>query len=356
MTFERPNIEVMKGYMPGEQPRGNNIVKLNTNENPYPPGPKVAHCLSQIGVDSLRRYPPPLANDFRLAAAQLHQVTPENIIPTNGGDEFLRLVMTTFVGAGETIAVTKPSYSLYPVLAEIQDSKLVEIALEDDWSMPKNFAKRLNQLNAKLAIIVNPHAPTGSLLDCHYLAEVAHEFKGILLVDEAYVDFIEPELGYDSIVLINQFPNILFLRSMSKGYSLAGLRFGYGIGPEQLINPMMYKTRDSYNTDFIAQKLATAAILDKAYAQDTWDKVRASRKILAISLSQLGLPSPPSQANFLLCDIPETPGALALYKSLKAENILVRYFDQDRLRNKLRISIGNDAENQRLVSAIEQVL
>ncbi|MFT7293135.1 MAG: histidinol-phosphate aminotransferase, partial [Pseudohongiellaceae bacterium] len=180
MTFERPNIEVMKGYMPGEQPRGNNIVKLNTNENPYPPGPKVAHCLSQIGVDSLRRYPPPLANDFRIAAAQRHQVIPENIIPTNGGDEFLRLVMTTFVGAGETIAVTKPSYSLYPILAEIQDSKLVEIALEDDWSMPKNFAQRLNELNAKLAIIVNPHAPSGSLLDCHYLAEIARQFKGVL--------------------------------------------------------------------------------------------------------------------------------------------------------------------------------
>jgi histidinol-phosphate aminotransferase len=356
MTFERPNIEVMKGYMPGEQPLGDDIVKLNTNENPYPPGPKVAHCLRQIGVDSLRRYPPPLANDFRIAAAQRHQVAPENIIPTNGGDEFLRLVMTTFVGAGETIAVTKPSYSLYPVLAEIQDSKLVEIALEDDWSMPKNFAQRLNELNAKLAIIVNPHAPSGSLLDCYYLAEIARQFNGVLLIDEAYVDFIEPELDYDSIVLINQYPNILFLRSMSKGYSLAGLRFGYGIGPEQLISPMMYKTRDSYNTDFIAQKLATAAILDAAYAEDTWNKVRASRKTLAISLNRLGISSSPSQANFLLCDIPEVPGALTLYKSLKAKNILVRYFDQDRLRDKLRISIGNEVENQRLVSAIEHAL
>lgn len=356
MTFERPNIEAMEGYMPGEQPAGTDVVKLNTNENPYPPGPKVAQCLTSVAVDSLRRYPPPLANDFRLAAAKRHQVTPENIIPTNGGDEFLRLVMTTFVDVGDVIAVTKPSYSLYPVLAEIQDSKLVEISLEDDWSMPASFATKLNELNAKLAIIVNPHAPTGSLLDTSYLADIAREFRGVLLVDEAYVDFIDPELNYDSIPLIEQFPNILFLRSLSKGYSLAGLRFGYGIGPEQLINPMMYKTRDSYNTDFIAQKLATAAILDTTYARNTWDKVRASRQGLAKELSQLGIPSLPSQANFLLCEIPEIPGAPALYQSLKSQNILVRYFDQDRLRNKLRISIGNHEENQRLVSAIKQLL
>tara|TARA_B110000971_G_scaffold164819_1_gene168720 strand:+ start:635 stop:1705 length:1071 start_codon:yes stop_codon:yes gene_type:complete len=356
MTFERPNIEEMEGYMPGEQPSGSDVVKLNTNENPYPPGPKVAKCLTHIAVDSLRRYPPPLANDFRLAAATLHQVAPENIIPTNGGDEFLRLVMTTFVGAGEIIAVTKPSYSLYPVLAGIQDSELVEIPLEDDWSMPKTFAAKLNQLNAKLAIIVNPHAPTGSLLDSSYLAKIAHDFNGVLLIDEAYVDFIDPELNYDSIPLINQFPNILFLRTMSKGYSLAGLRFGYGIGPSQLISPMMYKTRDSYNTDFIAQKLATAAILDTAYAQDTWQKVRASRQQLAKDLAHLGISSLPSQANFLLCEIPQITGAQALYQSLKMQSILVRYFDQDRLRNKLRISIGNGPENQRLISAISQLL
>lgn len=356
MTFERPNIQAMTGYMPGEQHAGRDIVKLNTNENPYPPGPKVAQCLTQIAVDSLRRYPPPLANDFRLAAAKRHLVAPENIIPTNGGDEFLRLVMTTFVDTGDVIAVTKPSYSLYPVLAGIQDIKLVEIPLQDDWSMPKKFAEKLNELNAKLAIIVNPHAPTGSLVDSHYLAEIVREFRGVLLIDEAYVDFIDPEHNYDSIPLINQFPNILFLRSLSKGYSLAGLRFGYGIGPEQLISPMMYKTRDSYNTDFIAQKLATAAILDTDYARETWDKVRASRQVLANELNQLGIPSLPSQANFLLCEIPDIPGALALYQSLKAQNILVRYFDQDRLRNKLRISIGNDEENQRLVSAIRQLL
>lgn len=356
MTFERPNIEEMKGYIPGEQPTGSGVVKLNTNENPYPPGAEVAKCLNQISVDSLRRYPQPLANDFRCAAATLHKVTPNNIIPTNGGDELLRLVMTTFVDSGDVIAVTKPSYSLYPVLAEIQASKLVEMPLNDDWSMPENFAEKLNQLNAKLAIIVNPHAPTGSLVDRSYLAGIARIFKGVLLIDEAYVDFVDPEQNYNSIPLINEFPNILFLRTLSKGYSLAGLRFGYGIGPDQLINPMMYKTRDSYNTDFIAQKLATAALTDLAYAKDNWAKVRESRQELAADLKRLGISSLPSQANFLLCEIPSHPGALALYEGLKSQNILVRYFDQDRLRNKLRISIGTETENQRLVSAIDKLL
>lgn len=356
MTFERPNIEEMSGYMPGEQPSGNNVIKLNTNENPYPPSAEVSASLARIEAASLRRYPPPLASDFRKAAASLHGVDAENIIPTNGGDELLRLIMTTFVGPGERIAVTKPSYSLYPVLAAIQDSDLAEIPLNEDWSMPRNFAASLNSKAVKLAIVVNPHAPTGSLLSCDYLASVADEFDGLLLVDEAYVDFIDPGLKYDSLKMINQFDNVLFLRTLSKGYSLAGLRFGYGVGPQKLIDPMMYKTRDSYNTDFIAQKLATAAISSQEYARSTWARVRESRGALARELTQLGFSCLPSQANFLLCEMPQSISAHRLYEQLKLQQILVRYFDQDRLRDKLRISIGTEQENQRLISGIKQLI
>lgn len=356
MTFERPNIEEMAGYMPGEQPSGNDVIKLNTNENPYPPSPQVKACLKGLNADSLRRYPPPLANDFRAAAAKLHGLSPDNIIPTNGGDELLRLVMTTFVNPGEVIAVTKPSYSLYPVLAEIQDTTLVELPLAQDWSMPSTFAQDLNACGAKLAILVNPHAPTGSLLASDYLATVASQFHGLLLVDEAYVDFIDPQLQHDSLTLINSLNNVLFLRTLSKGYSLAGLRFGYGVGPKQLIDPMMYKTRDSYNTDYIAQKLATAAITSQEYAQSTWDKVRASRQALAQELTDLGFSCLPSHANFLLCEIPPSLGALTLYENLKAEGVLVRYFDQDRLRDKLRISVGTEDENKQLLTAIKNLI
>lgn len=352
MSFQRPHIEAMQGYVPGEQPQSASVIKLNTNENPYPPSPLVEEALNTLDIANLRRYPPPTAKEFREVAAKLHHVEPDNIIPTNGGDELLRLVMTTFVGTDDVIAVTKPSYSLYPVLAEAQNSKLVEIPLNDDWSMPEDFADQLRTVGAKLAIVVNPHAPTGSLLSTDYLSKLASEFKGVLLVDEAYVDFIDPEKNYDSTPLIRNHGNIILLRTLSKGYSLAGLRFGYGIGPEALISPMMFKTRDSYNTDFIAQKLATAALNSVEYAATTWARVRASRKLLAANLQQLGLQTHPSQTNFLLCDIPHDPGALALYQSLKAQNILVRHFDQDRLRQRLRISIGSESENTVLVNAL----
>jgi histidinol-phosphate aminotransferase len=356
MSFQRPHIQAMQGYVPGEQPQSASVIKLNTNENPYPPSPLVQAALSNIDTASLRRYPAPTAKEFREVAAGLHRVAPENIIPTNGGDELLRLVMTTYVGSDDLIAVTKPSYSLYPVLAEAQNSSLIEIALNDDWSMPEDFAQQLNSVGAKLAIVVNPHAPTGTFLTTDYLSALAAEFRGVLLVDEAYVDFIDPELNYDSTPLIHKHDNLILLRTLSKGYSLAGLRFGYGIGPESLISPMMFKTRDSYNTDFIAQKLATAALRSVDYAAATWAKVRASRTQLAASLQTLGLYSQPSQTNFLLCDIPADPGALALYQALKAQNILVRHFDQGRLRHRLRISIGSEPENTALINALTMLL
>ena len=300
MTLERPNIEKMHGYTPGEQPAGANVIKLNTNENPYPPGPAVAAALQHINLASLRRYPPPLASGFREAAAQLHGVSVDNIIATNGGDELLRLALTTFVDSADTIVVTSPSYSLYPVLAEIQACKLQELALNEDWSMPAQFGATLQRLQAKLCILVNPHAPTGALLSAQYLSQLADEFSGLLLIDEAYVDFVDPELDYNSIPLIRQHDNVLILRTLSKGYSLAGLRFGYGLGAPAVVSPMLYKTRDSYNTDLLSQQLATAAITDQDYARGNCSKVRQSRAQLATDLATLGMPALPSQTNFLL--------------------------------------------------------
>ncbi|MEX2469083.1 MAG: histidinol-phosphate transaminase [Pseudohongiellaceae bacterium] len=356
MNFQRPNIARMHGYTPGEQLADAEVIKLNTNENPYPPSPAVARALQELPVAQLRRYPPPLADAFRRVCADLHGLEPANVIPTNGGDELLRLVLTTFVNPGETVAVVRPSYSLYPVLTAIQDCRLFEIDLNPDWSMPDNFGARLAESNARLCILVNPHAPSGALLSTDYLASLAEAFSGLLLVDEAYVDFVDPELGYDATPLVRQFDNFLILRTLSKGYSLAGLRFGYGLGPAELIAPMLLKTRDSYNTDLVAQRLATAALGDQAYARDTWARVRAARTTLARDLLALGLESLPSQSNFLLCQVPEKPGAQALQQALKARKILVRHFDQDRLRDKLRITVGNDEENAALLQAIAAIL
>ena len=356
MTLERPNIAKMQGYAPGEQPADQGTIKLNTNENPYPPSPAVAQALAAIDSAALRRYPPPMAAGFREAAALLHGVTAANIIPTNGGDELLRLAITTFADPGDSIVVSKPSYSLYPVLADVQGCKLREIPLQDNWQPPADFLAQARKANAKMIILVNPHAPSGTLLSVDYLSAIAQAFDGLLLVDEAYVNFIEPAEKYDAIPLIRQFENILLLRTLSKGYSLAGLRFGYGIGPEAVINPMLLKTRDSYNTDYIAQKLATAAIKSVDYATDNWARVREQRQWLQQALAAIGLDSASSQSNFLLTTIPDSPGAESLYKALKSRKILVRYFDQERLRNRLRITVGTAEENQALVTALKQIL
>lgn len=364
MSYERANIQRMTGYSSGEQPRQADVIKLNTNENPYPATGAVKKALEAIRVEDLRRYPQPFANGFRKEAAQYHQLGLENIIATNGGDELIRLVITTFVDPGQTIAIAEPSYSLYPVLAAIQNCPVTKIDLQDDWQMGPSYADALNACGAKLAFIVNPHAPSGLLTPVSTLRQIAQTFTGVIVIDEAYVDFIDPELGYDAVTLVKEFDNVLILRTMSKGYSLAGLRFAYGIASEKLMAPMLYKTRDSYNTDFIAQALATAALSDRAQAALSWKKVRDERTRVALALTALGLSCAPSQSNFLLAQLPATDKrfesaeilARECYQRLKDDGILVRYFDMPRLRDKLRITIGTAQENTQLLQQLESYL
>lgn len=356
MRFERDNIRKMKGYAPGEQLNESGVTKLNTNENPYPPSPAVAAVLRELDAERLRRYPPPLADGIREAAAELHGLTPEHVMATNGGDELLRLVLTTFVEPEETVVITRPSYSLYPVLTQIHGCRLREIDLEGDWSLPETFIEELQESEAKLCILVNPHAPSGLLLGADYLERLARAFSGLLLVDEAYVDFVEPSLGYDAVSLVRKLDNVLLLRTLSKGYSLAGLRVGYGLGDPGLISPMLSKTRDSYNTDLLAQELATAALHDQVYARECWSRVRDSRETLSLRLKGMGFSIAPSQSNFLLCEVPDGNDAKELQLALKKRKVLVRYFDQERLRDKLRISIGSEAENRVLVDTLKELL
>jgi histidinol-phosphate aminotransferase len=346
----------MSGYVPGEQPTEPGVIKLNTNENPYPASAAVAAALAAIRVEELRRYPSPTARRFREVAAAYHGLDSTNIMPTNGGDELLRLAITTFAGPGDVIGVAEPSYSLYPVLADIQDCKLLPIPLLDNWTLPSNFCAMLNDAGARLALLVNPHAPTGLLMSAAQLAEIAASFHGVLLVDEAYVDFVDPDKQYDLTPALGKHDNILILRTLSKGYSLAGLRFGYGIGAASLLAPMMFKTRDSYNTDFIAQQLACAAIESVAAARQTWQKVRSERSRLAKGLAALGLPCLPSQSNFLLASCPAVETARMVYAGLKKAGILVRYFDQERLRDKLRITVGTPEQNQRLLDSLASLI
>lgn len=356
MNFERKNIREMVGYTPGEQPQSTDVIKLNTNENPFAAGPAVQKALSEIKTDDLRCYPQPTALNLRKAISTHHDIETESIIVTNGGDELLRLAISTFVECDEAVAVAEPTYTLYEVLAQAHGCDYLKFNLNEDWSLPENFAQTLNNTNAKLCLLPNPHAPSGTLLPAKELAALAKEFNGILLIDEAYIDFVDPGLNHDCLKLINEFDNILLLRTFSKGYSLAGLRIAYGVGSSSIINPMQLKTKDSYNTDFIAQKLAQAALEDQAYAKKAWDFVRAQRSMLKDALSELGLTSVDSQSNFLLVSVPEQINAKQLCAKLKQKGILVRHFNHAGQENYLRITIGKADENDKLLSTLKSLL
>ena len=352
MSFQRRNIEKMAGYSSGEQPEDPSTLKLNTNENPYPPSERIVEVLKQFDTRDLRRYPPPTAPRFRQLAAELHELDASNIIATRGGDELLRLVITTFVDPGERIGVTNPTYSLYPVLAEIQDCPLIEIDLTEDWNLSPSFSDEMNRAGVKMTMLVNPHAPSGALIPLEVVSQLASQLDSLLLLDEAYIDFVEG--GFDSPKLVSEYDNLIILRTLSKGYSLAGLRFGYGIAAPALISPMLNKTKDSYNLDSLSQQIAETAITDQASARHSWRLVIEERNRLQKELANLGMTSTPSHTNFLLASTPVD--AEQLYLKLKDRHILVRYFALPRLRDKLRITVGTQNENNRLIAALSEIL
>ncbi|MCC5829295.1 MAG: histidinol-phosphate transaminase [Phycisphaeraceae bacterium] len=358
MIPTRRNITDLNAYVPGEQPVDAAMVKLNTNENPYPPSPKVIEAIRAVDPESLRKYPPADAPAFRALAAETHDLEPRQVIATNGGDELLRLAITTFCEpAGSDnrsprgIVVSRPTYALYRVLAEIQDTPVFEIPLTESLEWPTDFIDQAVHSGAGLAMIVNPHAPSGRMRPSGDFRLLAERFPGVLLIDEAYVDFADSN-ALDLIRRPGGLENVLILRSLSKGYGLAGLRFGYGLGGVELI-AAMHKARDSYNVDFIAQRAAAAALADQPYARETWRKVREERQRISRELESRGIPVQPSQSNFILASLPSEVAARAMLERLRQDHILVRYFDEDRLRDKLRITIGTPEQNQALLAAFD---
>lgn len=355
--FERDNIRQLSAYQPGEQPPSgaDRLVKLNTNENPFPPAPEILEAIRRIDGESLRRYPPPAAIGCRDVAAAAHGLTIDQVIFTNGGDELLRLAMTVFCqpcgGGGDAIGgvgIAEPSYSLYPVLADIHETTLTRVPLADDFALPEDFADRLNEAQCRLAMVVNPHAPSGRLESLERLRSIARRFKGVLLIDEAYVDFA----SHDCLELLKgsqPLDNVLLLRTLSKGYSMAGLRCGYGLGGAHLIEALD-KARDSYNTDILCQAAAMAALTHRDKAAKTWQAVIEQRDHLSRELADRGFFVYPSQSNFLL--VQPVLNARSVYHTLKAAGILVRYFDQAGLDDKLRITVGTQDENNALLEVL----
>ncbi len=345
--YVRTIIGKVKAYAPGEQPApGSKVIKLNTNENPYPPSPQVKLALRQIDSESLRQYPEPGADTFRRAAARVLGVDSEMIIAGNGSDELLNLLVRAYVEPGQAVAYPVPTYSLYLTLAEIQGATVIEIPFNENFELPDD----LPTCGASLIFLSNPNAPTGTFIEPQAIEQLARRFDGVVVVDEAYVDFADD----NCLRLVDRNRNIVVLRTFSKSYSMAGVRFGYAVAPRPIVKDLM-KIKDSYNCDVVSIRLATAAIEDQAYMRRISDKIRRQRTYLTGQLEKLGFVVRPSSANFIWAQAPMR-SAKTLYLTLKDRGILVRYFDKVGLRRNIRITVGLPKENKALIDALADIL
>jgi histidinol-phosphate aminotransferase len=343
--YFRPNITAMTGYVPGEQSRGEKIIKLNTNENPYPCSPKVKVAIGRVVQAGLQKYPDPLATAFRIAAGGLYGFDPDWILCGNGSDELLTMITRAFVDSGDVVRFANPGYILYKTLAEIQGAKTDVVNFNADWSLGEAFAKPVDRL--KLAFLANPNSPSGTLVPPEQVAELAEALPCPLVVDEAYVDFADT----NCLALVRENDKILVLRTLSKSYALAGLRFGFVVAQPQIISQLR-KVKDSYNCDALSIAGATAAIDDQAWLQETRARILATRERMTGALQGLGFASVPSQANFVWNPHPSVP-VEPLYQQLKANGVLVRYMNYAGWGDGLRISVGTDEQVDACLSLLK---
>ena len=335
------SVHKLEAYTPGEQPKSKHVIKLNTNENPYPPSPKCRTVLQNFDIDQLRRYPDPVFMALREEIAKLNSTSTDNVFVGNGSDEILTVAAKSFVENSESIGSLDPSYSLYKTLAAIRDVKWLGFDPRKD-KTPKNVS---------LYLWTNPNAPTGEFAEIKDIAAFAKSFPGVVIVDEAYADFARENAMRLSTSKTNK--NIIVMRTFSKSYSLAGLRVGYCVGPKKLIGAM-YKVKDSYNVDALAQSLALAAIKDQAWMKKNAAKVIKTRERLTAELIKLGWDVIPSESNFVFAK-PAHKKAAVLFEDLKGRHIYVRYFTGPKTADRLRVTIGTDTEINELLKAIHEL-
>ncbi len=338
----------MRGYTPGEQPRGGKFIKLNTNENPYPCSPAVNRAIQAALEQGLQRYPDPMAEGFRRRAGEVLGVDPSWILCGNGSDDILTIATRAFVGQGDWLRLPYPSYILYRTLAQLQGASAEEIRFQSDWSLGTDFSSPRPGL--KLAFLPNPNSPSGTLLTPEQIFEIAERLPCPLLVDEAYADFSET----NCVKLVARSEKIMVSRTLSKSYALAGLRFGFLIAQPQVIEQLV-KVKDSYNCDTLSIAGATAAIDDRAWLAANRAKLLASRGRLVAAMREIGFAAVDSQANFVWNPHPSL-AVKPFYEQLKAERILVRYMDYPGWGDGLRISVGSDDQIDACVDALRRMI
>ncbi|MCC6231827.1 MAG: histidinol-phosphate transaminase [Verrucomicrobiales bacterium] len=356
-SLVRPLVRGLHAYTPGEQPKIPGLIKLNTNENPYPPAPAVLRKV-RLAVDGrLRLYPNPTAEALRAQLAALHGGTPDHLIVGNGSDELLALAVRCFVepagaqpDSASTVQFFAPSYSLYPVLAQIHGAACRAVPLPPDFSLPGVPAlRRAGQydFNAALTLVTTPNAPSGRGYATQDLDRLCAATRGVLVLDEAYVDFAEEQ----ALELALRHPHVLVARTFSKAYSLCFQRVGYFVGHPDLIAALQ-KIRDSYNVNGLGQIAAQATLEHLPYYRRNFARIIQTREKLSRALAARGFRVLPSSTNFLLAQ-PPAPDAGTWLEALRARKILVRWFKNSPVEAYLRITIGTPAEAQALLRAVD---
>ena len=346
-------VKELAPYVPGEQPQTQGWVKLNTNENPYPASPKIAESI-QEQIDLLRLYPEPTSQALRSAIAQQFDLLSDQVIIGNGSDNILDMITRSFVGLGQA-GHTVPSYSLYPVVVALSGGDLLNIPFEESMELPVDA---IAKTPASVFFLTNPNAPTGVCFSLESIEAVLKKIKGILVVDEAYIDFG----GQSAIPLLQSYDNLIVVQTFSKSYSLAGLRVGYALASPKIIQ-VLDRVRDAYNVDRIAQSIAQVAIEDRSHFEANCEKIIQTRSQSEAFLKSLDWFTYPSSANFLFTQPKDAQGAtgpevaVSLFEYLKSKHILVRYFGSHPLTcSFLRVSIGTDNQMKTFNEGIESWL
>lgn len=344
----RPCIRGMAGYVPGEQPREGPIIKLNTNENPYPPSPRVFAALREaLTGDLLRKYPDPGGTHFRQTAGRVLGVDADSILIGNGSDDVLTILTRAFVPEGGLVVSPTPSYLLYRTLTGLQGAHFRTVPFLPDWSLLHPWPDR----SAHLTFLANPNSPSGTVVPRGQIERLLQETSGPLVIDEAYADFASS----NCLELARAHPGrVVLTRSFSKSYALAGIRFGFAVAEPELVRQLL-KVKDSYNCDVLSLVAAAAAIEDQDYLQFTRARILATRERLRSNLGRLGFAVCPSEANFVWCRH-EAHSCRGLYEELKQRHILVRIMSYDGYGDGLRITVGSDAEIDRLLDELASLV
>ena len=344
----RRDIVAMSGYTPGEQVR--DCIKLNTNECAWGPSPRTRAVLAEAGDDQLRLYPDPVFRRLREAAAARYDLAPDQVLAGNGSDDCLTIIYRAFLSPGDLVASPWPTYGLYDTLATLQGVEMIHIDYKVEahtWQLPRHLAK----VGAKVVLVANPNNPSATLTPVDQLRQLAYELDGILVVDEAYIDFAPA--GASLLPHLASHPNLIVLRTFSKSYSLAGARLGLLFAHPELVAQLM-KVKDSYNVNALTQALGTAALEDRDHHRTLVQDTLCERARLEGGLAKLGWTWPQSAGNFLLCEVGERAGAI--YRGLKDRGVLVRWWDRPLLASKLRITVGRPEQTDLLLKHLGDLL